>query len=798
MRDDSEWKQQALTRCLTQKGLNPQQQEAVRTVEGPVVVLAGAGSGKTTTIVSRIAFMLRFGDAYYGETPPISGEDLDTLRQIAQGNIPTDERRLAEILGFAPIAGWRILAITFTNKAAQEMKSRLESMLGEDAGDVWAATFHSACVRILRQHIDRLGYRSDFTIYDADDSLRVVKECLSDPAFREHGRVLSDLFSPKSVAAEISRAKDRLLTPQMLLDEAGGDYKTTTIARIYALYQQRLFSSNALDFDDIIALTVQLFKACPDVLEKYQNRCRYLLVDEYQDTNPAQYELIHLLADKHHNLCVVGDDDQSIYKFRGATIENILSFERQFPECKVIRLEQNYRSTGNILSAANDVIHNNVGRKEKSLWTAGDAGEKIGWFQGLDQNDEGRFIAETIEQEVAAGGSYHDYAILYRNHALSGALERQLTLAGIPYRVFGGLRFFERKEIRDIIAYLCVINNPYDVLRFTRIINEPKRGIGAQTVSNIVAIAADLKLSPLEVLQTADAYPILRSRAAVLSKASAMFDALREAEQTLPLDELYDLVLEKTGYLEMLQTQVEEGEARIENVKELKSTILSYMNAAMDTGEEPSLHEFLEEVSLYTDQDRADDSADAVTMMTIHSAKGLEFEKVFIAGFEENIFPSRRSLEIENGLEEERRLAYVALTRAKKKIWLTTAAYRMLYGSTNASKVSRFLREIRPELIEKVSSGDKLAQMPQKSRSGSAARKSLASQVGEPYRSERKPFENAAQTKFQVGDTIRHSVFGTGTVVGVEDLAGIPMLEIIFDKVGTKKIVAKTARKVIS
>ncbi|MBQ8922012.1 MAG: UvrD-helicase domain-containing protein [Oscillospiraceae bacterium] len=784
MQSMTEIRQAALTRYLSAKGLNPPQQEAVRTVTGPVSVLAGAGSGKTTAIVNRIAFMMRFGDAYYGEIPPCTPEDTAYLQKVADGTAEPDEQRLTELLGFAPVPGWRILAITFTNKAAAELKNRLETMLGESAGDVWAATFHSACVRILRQHIDRLGYGSDFTIYDADDSQRVIAAVIKDPAMQERGRgyAMEKAFPPKAVAHEISRAKDRLITPQQLYDEADGDFRRSKIAQIYAAYQQRLRESNAVDFDDIILLTVQLFRENPDVLEKYQNRCRYLLVDEYQDTNPAQYELIHLLAERHRNLCVVGDDDQSIYKFRGATIENILSFEEQFPDCKVIRLEQNYRSTKRILSAANSVIRNNLGRKDKTLWADAPEGEKVHWFRAQDQNDEAKYVAETVAEGVRKGGRYSDYAVLYRNHALSNALERALAHANIPYRIYGGLRFFDRKEIKDIIAYLCVIHNPHDILRFTRIINEPKRGIGTQTLADIIAIALDLNLSPLEVLQTADSYPRLSKKGSAIRAAAEMFAELVDAASEQPLDVLYDTVLEVTGYLDMLKAEGEEGETRIENIRELKTNILTYMNAAENEGEEPTLGGFLEEISLYTDQDRADESQDAMTLMTVHAAKGLEYNTVFLVGMEEGIFPGRRSMDSTEEIEEERRLAYVAITRARKQLFVTTAAYRMLYGQTGSNGTSRFLREMDPEVLEK------------EERSGSGGRPPVQSTAvfsggAVPGKEPKQPMQH-----YSPGDRVKSAVHGEGTVLSVSPMGGDLLMEIAFDQAGTKKIMAKYAR----
>ena len=780
-------KQAALTRYLSTKGLNPPQQEAVRTVHGPVSVLAGAGSGKTTAIVNRIAFMMRFGDAYYGETPACTDEDAAYLRDVADGKAEPDEARLTEILGYAPIPGWRILAITFTNKAAAELKARLEIMLGESAADVWAATFHSACVRILRQHIDRLGYASGFAIYDADDSQRVVADCIKDPALQDRmsGTSFEKAFPAKAVAHEISRAKDKLLSPEELLAQAGSDYRRGKIAQIYAAYQRRLQESNAVDFDDIIALTVRLFRENPDVLEKYQNRCRYLLVDEYQDTNPAQYELIRLLAERHRNLCVVGDDDQSIYKFRGATIRNILSFDEQFPDCTVIRLEQNYRSTKQILKAANSVIRHNAGRRDKTLWSDLADGDKVIWYRAADQNDEARYVAATIAEHIRGGGKYQDFAVLYRTHALSNTLERHLAQANVPYRIYGGLRFFDRKEIKDVIAYMSVVNNPYDILRFSRIINEPKRGIGAQTLADLTAIALDLGITPLEVLQNADTYPALARRGSALRQASEVFDALREAAASQPLDEFYDTLLRVTGYMDMLTQLGDEGEGRIENIRELKTSILSYINNAENEGEEPTLNGFLEEISLYTDQDRADESLDAVTLMTVHAAKGLEFEQVFLVGLEEGIFPGRRSMDDPEEIEEERRLAYVAITRAKQRLRITTAAYRMLYGQTTANGASRFLKEIDKSVIEKQEPERKAAAgMPAEKRSTG----------GDTYFKYREKPASDKLPDFAAGDRVKSFVHGEGTVLSVSPMAGDVLLEIAFDQAGTKKILAKYAR----
>lgn len=783
-------KQIAIQRYLTEKGLNPPQQEAVRTVKGPVIVLAGAGSGKTTAIVNRIAFMMRFGDAYDEEGLPLSSDAQAELQAYAEGSTSLSEERLTELLAVNPVRGWNILAITFTNKAAAEMKHRIEEMLGEEAAsEVWAATFHSACVRILRQHIDRLGYDRSFTIYDKDDSQRVMKACLEDPAVSDpiSGAGISEkLFPPKVLVNEISRAKDRLLTPEDLLAEAEGDYRRVKIAKVYRIYQNRLRASNAVDFDDIIALTVRLFQACPDVLEKYQHRCKFLLVDEYQDTNKAQYELIRLLASGHGNLCVVGDDDQSIYKFRGATIENILSFEEQFPACKVIRLEQNYRSTGNILGAANSVIAHNVNRKQKTLWTASAEGERVFWYRAQDQNDEAGFIVDTVLEGVKHGGRFSDFAVLYRTHALSNSLERHLSQGNIPYRIYGGLRFYDRKEIKDIVAYLCVINNHNDLLRFSRIINEPKRSIGPQTLSDIRDIALDLHQSPIAVLRNAGDYPVLQRKAAVLRSIAKMFDQLTEAAQTLPLDRFYDEVLKKTGYVEMLQNLGDEGQLRLENVMELKSSIRTYLEST----EEPSLEGFLEEISLYTDQDRADESQDAMTLMTIHAAKGLEYETVFLIGMEEGIFPNARASDTPENLEEERRLAYVAITRAKKRLYVLNTNHRMLHGTTSRNCTSRFLKEIDPAYLEQHASTVLLyAELPSPSMT---AVHSISLQEQLAQAQQRRKMHAVVQ--FAAGDRVRHSVFGEGTVLVAEEMGGDSMLEIAFDQVGTKKVMARYAR----
>lgn len=757
--------------------LNEQQQKAVFSVNGPVLVLAGAGSGKTTAIISRIVNMIYFGDGYAKADGFLPEEDAVWLQDYIDGKAETDVERLREILAIAPIRPWNILAITFTNKAAGEMRARLASTLGEEiAASVNASTFHSACVRILRRSITLLGYDSDFAIYDADDARRLMKNCLADV------NVSEKQFPPRSVIQEISRAKDAMISPAEMLEDAGGDYRKMMIAKLYGVYQQHLRASNALDFDDIIYLTVELFRRFPEELAKYQYRFPYVLVDEYQDTNHAQYQLISLLTHASGNLCVVGDDDQSIYRFRGATIENILGFEEEFPQCTVIRLEQNYRSTQNILDAANSVIANNDGRKSKHLWTDAGAGEKITWYKAADESDESAYVSKKILENVKQGAKYGDHAILYRMNAQSNMLERALVRSGVPYRIYGGTRFYDRKEIRDIIAYMSIVENPNDRVRFERIVNEPKRGIGDATLSLLQDITQDLHLSPLEVMRNADQYPVLSKKMNALKKFAVMWDELIESERELPLEKFLDVVLEKTGYRAALEQMGEEGTFRLENVEELKSSILTYQNEA----EEPSLGGFLEEISLYTDVDKYEPEQDVVMLMTVHSAKGLEFQNVFLVGMEQGVFPGNRSLDSREDLEEERRLAYVALTRAKKKLTLTTAASRMLFGMTMRNLPSQFLTEIDRQLIEQETSQ-------RQSRRGISADKpeSVQSISLQRQMASAKPQKYKAEPKeFHVGERVRHATFGDGTVLAITKMANDAMLEVGFDQVGTKRLMA--------
>ncbi|MGN0674904.1 MAG: ATP-dependent helicase [Oscillospiraceae bacterium] len=764
--------------------LNDMQKKAVFTVNGPVLILAGAGSGKTSVLVNRIANMVTFGNAYADENVPagISDDDIAFLENYNGSRDDSEVSRLADIVAVNRINPWNILAITFTNKAAGELKERLRSMLGEQADSVCAATFHSACVRILRREIDKLGYTSSFTIYDSDDSQRLLKSCY-DPLD------LSDkAFPPKAVLGVISSAKDKLITPDEFESAAKGDYRKMGIAKLYKLYQSRLHDANALDFDDIIRLTVELFEKEPDVLAHYRNLYKYVMVDEYQDTNQAQFRLVSLLSGEHRNLCVVGDDDQSIYKFRGATIENILSFEEQFENSAVIRLEQNYRSTQNILNAANSVISNNLSRKEKKLWTGAGDGDKVTIFKACDESAESRFVAGKILDGVKDGAEYKDFAVLYRMNAQSNSLERTFTQSGIPYKVIGGMRFYDRKEIKDITAYLAVLNNNRDMLRFKRIINEPKRGIGDTTISMIEQIAGDLNMSPVEVMKNSESYPLLSKKTAALIKTADMFIYLSDFAETHSLSELLDELLDKTGYANAMKALGDEGAGRMENINELKTTMAQYSEA---NGEEASLSGFLEEISLYTDVDKLDDGDNVVSMMTMHSAKGLEFPTVFIVGMEEGIFPGVRSMNSLEDMEEERRLAYVAITRAKKKLYITHAKQRMLFGSTNRNLISRFAKEISSEYVERIDSTVKMREENDDVIVQNVPKYTLQSELAN--RKVEQAKKNAS-ADFSIGERVKHNVFGEGTVLSVKKISNDAMLEVAFDTVGTKKLMANFAK----
>ncbi len=762
--------------------MNPEQKKAVFQIKGPVLILAGAGSGKTTVLVNRIANMIYFGNAYYNDEALFTDEEAEFLAKYSQG-IETDSERLKQIVASDTVNPWNILAITFTNKAAGELKERISNMLDSEESVPVAATFHSACVRILRRECDRIGFTSSFTIYDSDDSQRVIKSCLKELEISEK------MFPPRMILSEISRQKDMMINPDEYESRNLADYRKSSIAKVYKLYQHKLKSSNAMDFDDIICHAVRLFEENPDVLDHYQNLYKYIVVDEYQDTNMVQYRFVSMLSSKYKNLCVVGDDDQSIYKFRGATIENILSFENQFEDCTVIRLEQNYRSTQNILSCANELIKNNKGRKGKNLWTSSGDGDKINVYRANSERSEAGYVADTILSGIKEGKKFSDYAVLYRMNAQSNALEQAFVQSGISYRIIGGLKFFDRKEIKDILSYLAVVNNHNDILRLRRIINEPKRSIGNATVTALEQITSDLGIPILEVMKESENLVPLSKKANVLIPLAQMFEHLTELSETVSLEELLDELMEVSGYRQFLKSQGDDGEMRLENIEELKSTMVKYSEEA----EEPSLSGFLEEISLFTDVDNLEDDGDYVVMMTVHSSKGLEFPSVFVVGLEENIFPSQRSImESEAEVEEERRLAYVAVTRAKKELYLLHSSERMLFGITNRNRRSRFIEELPDELLNEESEGLIRSDVTQtRSFKNQNSGISLEKQLAAKKRAEVKTVSNQ---DFEVGNRVSHNIFGEGTILTAKKMANDTMLEIAFDNKGTKKIMANFAR----
>ncbi len=762
--------------------MNDMQRKAVFRVKGSVLIIAGAGSGKTTVLVNRIANMMKFGNAYHDtEERALSPEDERFLEEFPSlEHTAENVQRLAGIISVEPVNPWNILAITFTNKAAGELRERLVSMIGEGAEKINASTFHSACVKILHREIEHVGYKSGFTIYDDDDSKRVIKEVMKKLDIDEK------VMGVKMFRNAISRCKDKMMSPQdyALNAHEAADIAAKKTAQVYAEYQKSLVAANALDFDDIIYLTVKLFEDNPEILEHYRNLYKYIMVDEYQDTNVAQYRLVSLLAGTSGNLCVVGDDDQSIYRFRGATIENILSFEKQYKDCSVIRLEQNYRSTETILEAANAVIRNNSQRKEKRLWSDLGEGEKIQINLYPNEAAEAKAVADTILDGIKDGKKYSDFALLYRSNAISRSFENALARSGIPYKIVGGLRFYDRKEIKDIMSYLCLINNPYDMIRFRRIINEPKRGIGAATVDEIVRIAEGLGISPIEVCANAAEYETLSRKANALRAAANLFEELDELADTARLDELIEAVAVKSGYIQSLKAMGEEGEPRIDNINELKSNALLMLEENPDA----TLPDFLEQVALVSDLDSYDSETDRVSLMTMHSAKGLEFDTVFLVAAEDNIFPSYMSLYDPSEMEEERRLAYVAITRAKKRLLITHTAYRMLYGKSSANKLSTFMREIPEEFVEKHGERPKsfgyTGTKPQK-------RNYLAEETA------KKPVTatpHATGEVFAAGDRVRHNVFGEGTVTEAKRMGNDTMLTIAFDSAGSKKLMANFAK----
>lgn len=785
----------ALRRAVLEKDfarMNGRQKQAVFTVNGPLLILAGAGSGKTTVLINRIANILRYGDAYNSTylRDDLDENDIAACKAYIENGTPltTDSQEHLSVSACAP---WRIMAITFTNKAAGELKDRLCAMLGETANDIWASTFHSTCARILRRDGERIGYSSHFTVYDTDDQRRLMKNILKELDISEKN------ITPKSILNEISRAKDSLISPAEYALTVGDDFRLKIISRAYTTYQKRLEDADAMDFDDLINKVVELFKKCPDVLEYYQNRFRYLMVDEYQDTNHAQYTFVRMLAEKSGNLCVVGDDDQSIYKFRGATIENILSFENTFQNATVIRLEQNYRSTQNILDAANAVIEHNTERKGKTLWTQNGTGAMIHLHTAENETDEAERITKIILDGVAAGRKFSDYAVLYRMNSQSLTFERNFAKSGVPHRIIGGTRFYERREIREMIAYLSVINNPSDEMRLRRIINTPKRSIGDRSVEVAAQIGQQTGETLFEVVSHAKDYPALSRAANKMTLFAAQMQGLIELnnDEEVTLGELYDELVERIDYLNFLKTDdPESAEDRAANVQELASNLRRFE----EENPEGTLSDFLEEVSLITDIDNYDNNADSVVLMTVHSAKGLEFPVVFLPGMEENIFPGMASVYVPSEVEEERRLAYVAITRAKEELYIFHAESRMIFGMTNRNRVSRFVEEIPETLVEHTRSRDYSARPVSMPSFGGAKpfgeapkTKSVAEAGGFTPKPRVKP---APAGTYRVGDTVLHKAFGTGLIVSATPMANDTLLEVAFDKVGTKKLFANFAR----
>ena len=733
--------------------LNPQQYQAVCHYEGPLLILAGAGSGKTRVLTHRVAWL------------------------IEEKNVNP----------------WNIMAITFTNKAAGEMRDRVEAMLGGALGGVWVATFHSTCVRILRRYIDRIGFENNFTIYDSEDQKSVIKEIC------KRLQIDTKLYRERFFMAEISAAKDEMLSPVDYALKAQGDQRMQKVAEVYKEYQRQLFDNNALDFDDLICRTVELFQSCPEVLEQYQERFRFIMVDEYQDTNTAQFKLVSLLAAKYRNLCVVGDDDQSIYRFRGANIGNILNFEQFFPDAEVIRLEQNYRSTQNILNAANAVISHNKGRKEKTLWTDNGEGEKIRFRQFMNSFEEAEYVAGMISQKVGAGKwKYGDCAILYRTNAQSRMFEEKFLYANVPYKIVGGVNFYSRKEIKDVIAYLKTIANGKDDLAVRRIINVPKRGIGATTISRVQDYAAEHGAGFYDALRVAETIPGIGKSVAKLQAFVQMIQVLRTKQEFYKVKSLIEDILEQTGYMKELQAEgTDEALDRMANVDELLNKAALYDEKT----ENPTLDGFLEEVALVADIDNLEEDADHVVMMTLHSAKGLEFPVVFMVGMEDGVFPSYISIssEDESELEEERRLCYVGITRARTNLFLTSAKQRMVRGEIHYNRVSRFVDDIPEEFMAE----NERAKIPQKEKKDLPETKAHAA-----YRQMRENFKTKimAQQQFEVkkadglsynvGDRVRHIKFGNGTVTNIAEGGRDYEVTVNFDRVGVKKMFASFAKLV--
>lgn len=734
--------------------LNPMQKKAVDTTEGPVLILAGAGSGKTGALTVRVASLIEKG-----------------------------------------VKPWNIMAITFTNKAAKEMKERIDSLVGSGSEDIWISTFHSSCVKILRREIDKLGYDRNFSIYDTKDAEKVMKDC-----FTRLGISLQDKTFPlKGVMSEISRAKEELISPSKYSQEAEQDFRKARIASCYREYQKKLKSSNALDFDDLIYNTVLLFQTNPEALEKYQERFKYIMVDEYQDTNTSQYQLIRLLADKYKNLCVVGDDDQSIYGWRGANIRNILDFEKDFPGCEVIKLEQNYRSTKTILEAANSVIKNNDERKDKSLWTENGDGSIIRLHKADNEYDEGKYVADKIENLTGLSRNYKDFAVLYRTNAQSRAIEEAFVKKGIPYRLCGGTRFYDRKEIMDILAYLKLMANPNDDVAFKRIVNVPKRGIGDTSVEKLSNFAQDLEISIYESISSLEDNKNFGPRAKKFEEFYAMIEILKSKKDLLTLPEFIEEVANRTGYFEALDIEgTDEAEGRKENIKEFISKAAEFSNTASN----PTLESFLEEVALVADIDDYSDKEEAVVLMTLHSAKGLEFPYVFICGMEEGMFPSYRSIAYgsEKEIQEERRLFYVGITRARKELYLTYARCRMTNGNTQYNQPSRFLNEIPENILEQqkrnvvfTPTSPRINARP-KAGYNMAGGEGLNKAYGVSVSKPEIPAPTDFKLNFKEGDSVRAPKYGIGTVKSIKAAGADFEVEVYFKDKGSKKFMARLSK----
>ncbi len=792
--------------------LNDMQRKAVFTTEGPLLILAGAGSGKTTVLVNRIAFIVKYGNAYFGETDTdgIPEEFVMMLEELAKNSQASREEIAANLDMFAcfPAMPWQVLAITFTNKAANEMKERLAKILGDNALELWAGTFHSICVKILRRHIERIGIDNSFTIYDTDDQKKLISSCLKELNIEEK------TMPPKSVLSAISKAKDKLIDcNEFALSVNSHNIREVTISKIYKMYEDKKRAANALDFDDIIVYTVKLLRDYPDIRRVYTDKFKYVLVDEYQDTNMAQFMLVKLLCSPECNVMAVGDDDQSIYKFRGATIENILSFDKSFENAKMIKLEQNYRSKSNILNAANAIIANNKGRKGKTLWTSNDCGEKITLSRFENQNEEARYITDKIGELTKDGKySYNDIVVLYRMNAMANALETTFAKSGFPYRILGGTRFYDRKEIKDIIAYLCFISNSADMVRLRRIINCPRRGIGEATVNALEAVCTHYCTTPYDAMKNARNYPEIAKSAPKLMMFCDMIDDMKKTAENETIPILIEKVIDKSGYRTMLLEMGEDGTDDLQNIEELISNAVTY-NETSDT---PSLAGFLEEVALVADIDNYDKDAAAVTLMTIHSAKGLEFPVVFLPGMEENIFPGSQSMADEKELEEERRLAYVAVTRAKDRLFISHTQSRLLFGRTSFNQLSRFASEIPNEIIKhegdagisftrpygneydysnknyygKKSDSCSMYNIFEKgSFGGSVKEASDTSRILKP-----KKAEQIVSRLFGNGERVLHPTFGKGLILSAKTVGADTLYEIAFDDVGTKKIMASYAK----